>query len=105
MGLLEGKVAIITGAGRGLGRMTFEQICADAGVNVETAKAILRERGIEVLEVANGEWRSTHEYAGPEPRELAFVPLSSGGFRLVHSNVNRWGRPSSYFSWFEVPGQ
>ncbi len=39
-----------SGAGRGLGRMTFEQICADAGVNAETARADLHEHGIEVLE-------------------------------------------------------
>jgi len=66
MGALDGKVIVVTGAGRGLGR-AFAEACAEAGAEM-----------VVVAEI-NEDWgRDTADALGKAGYEAVFVPLDLG---------------------------
>src|SRR5512143_211143 len=76
MGLLEGKVAIVTGAGRGLGR---EEALALAA---EGARVIVNDIGVSV----SGEGRDQ----SPAAAVVAEIKAAGGAASLNYEDVTSW---------------
>jgi NAD(P)-dependent dehydrogenase (short-subunit alcohol dehydrogenase family) len=66
MGALEGKVIVVTGAGRGLGR-AFAEACAEAGAEM-----------VVIAEINEGWGRDAAEAIGHGGYETLFVPVDLG---------------------------
>jgi NAD(P)-dependent dehydrogenase (short-subunit alcohol dehydrogenase family) len=92
MGLLDGKTAIVTGAGRGIGRAEATRLAAhgarvvvnDLGVAVDGSASNERPADDVVKEIESGGGEAIASYDD--------VSTWDGAERLVQSAIERWGR-------------
>jgi NAD(P)-dependent dehydrogenase (short-subunit alcohol dehydrogenase family) len=92
MGVLEGKVAIVTGAGRGIGRGEALALAAEGAavvvndVDVETAKAVVTE-----IESAGGRAAANGDDVASWPGAESLVAAAVDGFGRLDVLVNNAG--------------
>ncbi|MGQ0804974.1 MAG: SDR family NAD(P)-dependent oxidoreductase, partial [Actinomycetota bacterium] len=92
MGMLEDRVAVVTGAGRGIGRMEATRLAAYG------AKVVVNDLGVAMDGSATGETPADEvvgEIAGGGGEAIADasdISTYEGGEALVQAALDKWGR-------------